>query len=322
MYITITLKHILRFSDTIETKFCPMNKGLPHFFQNTADCRPLQCPFGQTRRNNGTCYFVSETWFVKTISLCLSFELANVTYLDVYKMFSQFETLGRFPDFFPYPWNGTWEIYRFFYAFDDETIGQTLQEIVVDIQMDVGEMFSISQFHQAISEQFLKPFNLTIDQKLIQMKPKFKEYCFFELTLMTGSGSKKNAYKPIWQNNLPGQFENVTTKEYFSTVYYYNFIANEPSLRITKLYFCEQVEFYEEDIEYFIFQDLLWVKNRKLLYENEFKVIRFNNSSKYRVCAEDVEFVTVPGVTGLASNYAEAANTLVSILVILVITTC
>lgn len=194
--------------------------------------------------------------------------------------------------------SNVWLIRRFYYTLDER---QFLQEVLIDIHITPDEYLNISLLVNILSENYLKPFTLEIDEKPVLITPSFKEFCSFQLIrsqpLLIGFMQlTEYVYAPTWLE--PDSDANISRNESVTTYYslepYSQHIRS--ALKLTKLFFCELVEYlvHEVVIDSSSGGNTIQIKNlEKVFHENEYKVLYLNDELKYRVCAEDIDFYLI-----------------------------
>lgn len=259
--------------------------------QGSEECVFLYCPLGQAVFGSGICGFYSDMWYVNKLDICFKFEMTDVKLTDLGEIFDYVITNEHLPSEFPFPW----PISKFYYAMQDELF---VRELVVKMSLDIKSYFNISEFITTISEAIAKPFTLKTNGQFILMTTRLKEYCMFANVRsknVTRHGKQIKEYDnfPSWMMTVPDYGSvNYSTNNYISMKSYD--VDSFTSVSITKLYFCDQVQYQPNAVIGMSYGGRIRIENvSKTFFENEFTTVKLDFGLVYRVCLDDIGFYPV-----------------------------
>lgn len=247
------------------------------------------------RNEDGSCVFISKQWFVKTMTFCISLNMNMAKLEDVNDIVQGLILNGSLSYNVPVPWNGSWELSKYMYVISQSGDNELVDEIVLEIAWPfMNEFLDITEHLKWIQYEVLKPWKVTTKSKTLLLTPTLMKFCAFTLvdTLQVTRANlniTEHVYIPVWADTIGTT--NLPHKRYRSTGLFITALTD--FLEITKLFFCQQIEYLTDFVAFETGGVIIIKENNRKLYENEYSSFSDYVGYKYRVCALDIGYAPV-----------------------------
>jgi len=193
-----------------------------------------------------------------------------------------------------------WIERQYWYVINETDTGDLLEYVVLHLIIVPAERYltiHVPEFLRRVRAEILQPWNVTLNDVNITFVPSFNDVC--EFTWVTernvtriNKSYKEYIYYPVWYMRLPAE-----DKESFSRVTYLSNSGRSYDGSfdwiLTKLFFCEQIEYFPEDISYDSGDFMIVNYDRRILHKQQFTKLKYYEAWKYRVCVEDTAYMRV-----------------------------
>jgi len=286
-------------------------------FQETFDCRQLYCPAGYTYDLDGTCTFLGKQWWVKSLRVRFTIEDINVKLEDAEVLLQSLIANTSFPEDIQPPWKTDWNINEYKYVLKETSKGVMLEELRFDMFFkDFNNYFDIENFLKEVKANILRQWVIPTQTQSIVVTPRLVKFSGFECmkeqhnTTRVGYNVTERVYVPGWQYGLGEPFTYYLSPQEKSQN-----DGQRDVLHITALFFCQQIQYFKQELEQERPSLIYVVKNDTLsFFPDQYKYYSHNEVSTVRVCAEDAGYVAVSDSSnGLITN---GVMSLVTLLVV------
>ena len=244
------------------------------------------CPVGRYRADNGECSPYIDSAVAKQMKICLIMPLSEskLTVNDLEHIFEHVRVYKSFPETVTFPLNEE-RVSSFYYSVTGEEGSELVSDIIITFEVNIQSTGDLIVALDTLNSKALQPWTIYLNGRLVNIPVEYSRSCVISYLSL-------NVTEMVVES-IPS-FERMV---YSDLTQAYTHVVNNsdyPGLRLTSLYFCQQVNLPAEHVKVIFeeedFSIIYYTPLKKTFYRDEFVKFITNGVVGYRVCATDIGY--------------------------------